>query len=172
MVEGSIPERPDLKEQIADIVQGLTGVSEELQELSRGIHPAILSRGGLGPAVKTLGRRSAVPVDLHLTVDRRLPQSAEVAAYYVVAEALTNAAKHAQASQVDVTLDAQPAALHLHIRDDGVGGADSGLGSGLVGLTDRVEALGGSIEISSPPGGGTSLRATIPFDLDIATASP
>ncbi len=171
MIEGSIPDRPELEEQISDIVQGLTGVSEELQELSRGIHPAILSRGGLGPALKTLGRRSAVPVELHLNVDRRLPESAEVAAYYVVAEALTNAAKHSEASQVDVTVDVQAAAVHLLIRDDGVGGADSGRGSGLVGLRDRVEALGGSIEISSPPGDGTSLLATIPFNLDIATAS-
>jgi signal transduction histidine kinase len=167
MIEGSIPDRPDLDEQISDVVRGLTGVSEELQELSRGIHPAILSRGGLGPALKTLARRSAVPVELHLTVDRRLPESAEVAAYYVVAEALTNVAKHAQASQVDVTVDAQAAGLHLLIQDDGVGGADADNGSGLVGLQDRVEAHGGSIEISSPPGGGTSLRATIPFDADV-----
>ncbi len=131
-VEASVPlERPDLKEQMSDIVKDLTGVSEELQELSRGIHPAILSRGGLGPALKTLARRSAVPVELHLAVDRRLPESAEVAAYSVVAEALTNSAKHAQASQVDVTVDVQAAALHLLIRDDGVGGADTGRGSGL-----------------------------------------
>jgi signal transduction histidine kinase len=171
MIEGSIPDRPDLEQQISDVVQGLTGVSEELQELSRGIHPAILSRGGLGPALKTLARRSAVPVELHLTVDRRLPESAEVAAYYVVAEALTNVAKHAQASQADVTVDAQADALHLLIQDDGVGGADAEGGSGLVGLRDRVEALGGSIEISSPPDSGTSLRAMIPFDTDVASAS-
>ena len=163
MIEGSIPDRPDLEAQVSDVVHGLTSVSEELQELSRGIHPAILSRGGLGPALKTLARRSAVPVELHLTIDRRLPESAEVAAYYVVAEALTNVAKHAQASQAEVTADARADALHLLIQDDGAGGADADNGSGLVGLRDRVETLGGTIEISSPPGSGTSLRATIPL---------
>jgi signal transduction histidine kinase len=171
-VETSVPwEHTELKEQMSDIVKDLIGVSEELQELSRGIHPAILSRGGLGPALKTLARRSAVPVELHLAVDRRLPEAAEVAAYYVVAEGLTNAAKHARASHVDVTVDVEAAALHLLIRDDGVGGADSGRGSGIVGLRDRVEALGGTMQVSSPPGGGTSLKATVPFDLATSSAS-
>jgi signal transduction histidine kinase len=170
--EASVPlERPDLKAEMSDIVKDLIGATEELQELSRGIHPAILSRGGLGPALKTLARRSAVPVELHLAADRRLPESAEVAAYYVVAEALTNAAKHAYASQLDVTVDIQPAALHLLIRDDGIGGADTGGGSGLVGLRDRVEALGGTMQVVSPPGGGTSLQATVPFEPDNSSAA-
>ena len=103
---------------------GLTGVSEDLQEISRGIHPAILSRGGLGPALKTLARRSAVPVELRLGIDRRLPDSVEVAAYYVVAESFTNVAKYAQASEVTVSIDADDANLRLSIADDGVGGAD------------------------------------------------
>ncbi|MET0886331.1 MAG: GAF domain-containing protein, partial [Mycetocola sp.] len=94
---GVPPELPALADQISDAIAGLTGVSDDLQEISRGIHPAILSKGGLGPAIKTLARRSAIPVELHLAVDRRLPECAEVAAYYTVAEALTNAAKHAQA---------------------------------------------------------------------------
>jgi signal transduction histidine kinase len=153
-----------LSEQLAGIVGGLNGVGEELREISRGIHPAILSKGGLGPALKTLARRSAVPVDLHLGVDRRLPESAEVAAYYVVAEGLTNAAKHAQASEVDVRVEADCRNLRLSIRDDGIGGADSAKGSGLVGLSDRVEALGGHMDISSPAGSGTSLLATIPLE--------
>jgi signal transduction histidine kinase len=158
------PEQHALREQISDIVNGLAAVSTDLREISRGIHPAILSKGGLGPALKALGRRSAVPVQLDLGVDRGLPQSAEVAAYYVVAEALTNTAKHAQASEVNVRVEADGANLHLCIRDDGIGGADSRNGSGLIGLTDRVEALGGRMDISSPLGTGTSLLVTIPIE--------
>jgi signal transduction histidine kinase len=139
-------------------------VSKDLQEISRGIHPAILSKGGLGPAVKTLARRSAIPVELDLHVDRRLPASAEVAAYYIVAEALTNTAKHARASRVNARVEAEGVTLRLSIRDDGIGGADSGRGSGLIGLIDRVEALGGRMQIASPAGDGTSLLATIPLE--------
>jgi signal transduction histidine kinase len=127
------------------------------------MHPAILSKGGLGPAIRTLARRSAVPVDLHVAVDRRLPETAEVAAYYVVSEALTNAAKHAQASEVRVSCEADTANLNLKIQDDGIGGADLSLGSGLIGLKDRVEAVGGRLEIASIAGQGTCLAATIPF---------
>jgi signal transduction histidine kinase len=103
-------------------------------------------------------------VELDLAVDRRLPESAEVAAYYVVAEALTNAAKHARASQVTVRAEAEDANLHLSIRDDGIGGADSAMGSGLIGLIDRVEALGGKMAVSSQPGSGTSLLVEIPVE--------
>jgi signal transduction histidine kinase len=142
------------------------GISKEMQEISRGIHPAILSKGGLGPALKTLSRHSAVPVQLDFAVDRRLPDSAEVGAYYVVAEALTNAAKHAQASQVNVNVQAQGAKLHLSIRDDGIGGADPANGSGLTGLIDRVEALGGTMAVSSHAGNGTSLLVEIPFETE------
>jgi signal transduction histidine kinase len=156
------PEWHVLREQLSDVVVGLTGVSEDLQEISRGIHPEILSRGGLGPALKTLARRSAVPVVLHLCIDRRLPDSVEVAAYYVAAEALTNAAKYARASEVRVRLHAGESNLCLSIADDGVGGADLHNGSGLIGLIDRVEALGGQLRISSVVGSGTSLVATIP----------
>ena len=157
------PELHPLKKQMSDIVDGLVGVSEEVREISRGIHPAILSKGGLGPALKTLARRSAAPVELSLGVHERLPESAEVAAYYVVAEALTNTAKHAQASKVDVRVDADDANLHLSIEDDGIGGAVVGNGSGLTGLVDRIEALGGTMEGSSRAGCGTSLRVTIPL---------
>jgi signal transduction histidine kinase len=162
--EASVP--PDLgsvREQLAEIVDGLTGVFHDLQEISRGIHPAILSRGGLGPALRTLARRSSVPVELRLDVDQRLPDSVEVAAYYIVAESLTNAAKHAQASEVRVTVDTDGPNVRLSIRDDGIGGANSGRGSGLIGLRDRAEALGGHLQISSPTGSGTSLQATIPL---------
>jgi signal transduction histidine kinase len=157
------PELQQFKEQISDIVDGLIGVSEEVREISRGLHPAVLSKGGLGPALKTLARRSAVPVKIALGVDQRLPESAEVAAYYVVAEALTNAAKHARASEVSVRVEADDTNLHLSIRDDGIGGAAVGGGSGLTGLVDRVEALGGTMTISSRAGDGTTLRVTVPL---------
>jgi signal transduction histidine kinase len=132
----------------------------------RGIHPAILSKGGLGPALNVLARRSAVPVQLDIGSDRRLPESVEVAAYYVVAEALTNAAKHARGSAVNVRVEADRANLHISIRDDGIGGADLAKGSGLTGLNDRVEALGGRMQITSPAGSGTSMRVTIPLKIE------
>ena len=164
LAEGSVPPgMPALKEQLGDIVSLLAGVSEDLQEISRGIHPAILSKGGLGPALKTLARRSAVPVTLDLAIDRRLPDPVEVGAYYVVSEALTNAAKHARASEVAVSGQTKEHTLALSILDDGIGGADVRKGSGLLGLSDRVEALGGRMRIKSPPGGGTSLDITIPI---------
>jgi len=159
------PELHPLKKQMSDIVHGLAGVSDDLREISHGIHPAILSKGGLGPALKALARRSAVPVELSLGVDERLPESLEVAAYYVVAEALTNVAKHARASQVDVRIKTDDANLSLSIDDDGIGGADVGKGSGLTGLVDRVEALGGTMEICSDAGRGTSLNVTIPYEV-------
>jgi signal transduction histidine kinase len=134
------PEQPSLREQLGEVLSGLTGVAAELRELSHGIHPAILSKGGLGPALKTLARRSAVPVDLDLGVDRRLPDSVEVGAYYIVSEALTNAAKHARASVVKVAVETHDAQLHLSIRDDGIGGADAAKGSGRPGRGARRHA--------------------------------
>jgi signal transduction histidine kinase len=163
------PELQPLREQLSRLVTSVAGVSKDLQDLSRGIHPAILSRGGLAPALKTLARRSAVPVELDVAVDRRLPESAEVAAYYLVAEALTNTAKHARASVVRVRVDTGEGSLQLSIEDDGIGGADTGKGSGLIGLTDRVEAIGGQMTISSHPGSGTSLMVTIPLEAHRAT---
>jgi signal transduction histidine kinase len=134
-----------------------------LQEISRGIHPAILSQGGLRPALNTLARRSSVPVQLHVSVARRLPESVEVALYYVVSEAPTNVAKHAHASVVHVDLEAEDAVVRLSVGDDGVGGATPGQGSGLIGLRDRIEALGGEIDIASPEGKGTTLLVKIPL---------
>jgi signal transduction histidine kinase len=164
--EASVPpELQPLKDKISQLVTNVVGVSTDLQELSRGIHPAILSKGGLGPALKTLARRSAVPVELDLGVTWRLSESAEVATYYVVAEALTNVAKHARASVVRVSVEAAAGSLRLSIEDDGVGGVDTGNGSGLIGLTDRVEAIGGRMTVCSRPGQGTSLFVTIPLDV-------
>jgi signal transduction histidine kinase len=148
--------------QVDNLITGMADLYTELQELSRGIHPAILSKGGLGPAIKTLARRSTVPVGLELAVDRRLPESIEVAAYYVVAEALTNVAKHAKASGVTVRVHCDEDELRLEVTDDGIGGAASGGGSGLLGLKDRVEAVAGRLEVTSAPARGTTVLAHIP----------
>jgi signal transduction histidine kinase len=153
----------DLVAQLTLVRQGLTGALDDLRELTRGIHPAILSEGGLVPALKALARRSAVPVELSLSVDERLADPVEVGAYYVVSEALTNAAKHARASTVQVNAHVDDGVLRLTIGDDGVGGADPARGSGLTGLADRVAALGGTIAITSPPREGTSLRVELPL---------
>jgi signal transduction histidine kinase len=158
------PELPELRAQLARVADGLTGALEDLRELSRGIHPAVLSEGGLGPALKALARRSAIPVELDLHVPTRLPEPVEVAAYYVVSEALANTAKHARASVARVEVQAGDGRLLLSVRDDGVGGAATGRGSGLVGLTDRVEALGGTITVHSPIGQGTRLEVDLPID--------
>ncbi|MGW8532683.1 histidine kinase [Rhodococcus qingshengii] len=142
-------------------VETLAQVNTDLRELSRGIHPAILSRGGLAPALKTLARRSPIPVVLTAEIVTRLPDSVEVAAYYVVAEALTNTAKYADASVVTIAAVSQEGRLDLTVSDDGKGGADADSGSGLIGLQDRVAAVGGTLTISSPVGGGTTITVRI-----------
>jgi signal transduction histidine kinase len=163
--EARVPsDLPEHRAVLSHAAQGLAQTVEDLQEISRGIHPAILSKGGLTPAIKTLARRSTVAVELDLQVERRLPQQIEVAAYYVVSEALTNVDKYAQASVVHVDVHAGDSSIELAVRDDGIGGADPGRGSGLVGLRDRVEALGGTIRIGGGPGEGTSIEARIPID--------
>ncbi|MDT4969924.1 MAG: hypothetical protein QOG22_67 [Pseudonocardiales bacterium] len=166
------PELGELDGVLARVGDGLAHVFDELREISRGIHPAILSEGGLNPALNTLCRRSAVPAELTLRIERWLPEPVEVAAYYVVSEALTNAAKHARASVVNVELDTDDAILRLTIRDDGVGGADTGQGSGLVGLRDRIEALGGTLEVTSPVGHGTTLLIKVPLEDQSSPVSP
>src|SRR5580700_5915252 len=157
----------DLRAELARIATGLAGAVEELQALSRGIHPAILAQGGLAPALRTLARRSAIPVALDLRIGTRLPAPIEVAAYYVMSEALANATKHAQASRIDISVTPRDGRLMLSIRDNGIGGADRSRGSGLVGLTDRVEALGGSISVESPPGAGTRITAELPLEPEV-----
>jgi signal transduction histidine kinase/CHASE3 domain sensor protein len=152
-----------LKGRLLRSMRDLTDIVEDLHEISRGIHPAILSKGGLGPALKALVRRCAIPVELSTNIDRKLDEQIEVAVYYVVSEALTNATKYANASVVWVNVSVQGAVVQLSVRDDGIGGADPCLGSGLIGLKDRVEALGGRIQITSPAGVGTTLAARIPM---------
>lgn len=140
----------------------LSRALDDLREIARGIHPTILAEGGLAPALRTLARRSSVPVDLQVRTNGRLPERVEVTAYYVVSEALTNAAKHANASSVSVQVDTIEAIMRLVISDDGVGGANPARGSGLVGLKDRVEAADGRLTITSPAGQGTRLEIDLP----------
>jgi GAF domain-containing protein len=165
---GLPPERDELRAQLSGVATGLVAAVEDLQEISRGIHPAILSKGGLAPALQALAHRSAIPVDLDITADVRLAEPIEVAAYFVASEALANAAKHSEGSRIDVSLEQRDGRLVLSVRDDGMGGADAARGSGLIGLTDRVEALGGSIRVSSPPGEGTQVTVELPVDLKLS----
>jgi signal transduction histidine kinase len=162
-----VPARlPELQTRLDRIGDELTGVTDELRELARGIHPAVLSQGGLAPALRTLARRAALPVQLDLRTDTRPADPVEVAAYYVISEVLTNTTKHAHATHAHVAVHQRDTRLQLSIRDDGVGGADPAAGSGLTGLRDRVQALGGSIEVTSPPGNGTLIAVELPLQPD------
>jgi signal transduction histidine kinase len=165
------PEQSGLRSELSRIASGLGNAAAELQEISRGIHPAILAQGGVAPALRTLARRSTIPVELEVTTGARLPEPIEVAAYYVASEALANTAKHAHASHIEMSLERRDTGLLLEIRDDGVGGADPTGGSGLLGLRDRVEALGGSIRIQSQPGNGTSITVELPLEPDVLRES-
>jgi signal transduction histidine kinase/ketosteroid isomerase-like protein len=176
-LRGSVQASPradthQLTAQMDLVADGLTGVLEELREIARGLHPAALAEGGLRTALKALARRSAVPVRLDVRVDRRLPEPIELAAYYVVSEALTNAAKHASAALIDIDVTADAGTLRVCVRDDGRGGADLTRGSGLVGLTDRVEALGGRLTLHSPPEAGTTMQIALPLIAPAALRPP
>jgi signal transduction histidine kinase len=149
---------------LAEIAEELRDAMHELRELARGIHPAILTEAGLGPAIATLARRSPVPVDLNVSLDGRMPLPTEVTAYYVVAEALTNVARSARAQRAEVTLERRDGGLFIGVRDDGIGGADSSGGSGIEGLRDRVRALNGRFSFDSPAGRGTTLEAWLPCE--------
>ena len=161
-LETSVPDQH--RNAVSRAVKSLMCVHTDLRELSRGIHPAILSRGGLGHAIKALARRSAVPTSTNVDVGRRLAEPVETAAYYFVAEALTNTTKHARASTVHVSASIREGHLHVLASDDGVGGAVLGAGSGLIGLKDRIESVSGRLTVSSPPGHGTTLTVTIPIN--------
>ena len=137
---------------------------KELRELARGIHPAVLSDRGLCPALEALAARAPVPVQVRGEPGDRLGHEVEAAAYFVTAEALTNVAKYARATEAFVHLSVADDCLRLQVRDDGIGGADPSTGSGLRGLRDRVDALDGHLELDSPPGGGTILTVEIPVD--------
>jgi signal transduction histidine kinase len=152
----------EIRGELSGLAAGLGSALDELREISHGIHPAILSEAGLGPALEALARRSAVPVELDLNLGSRLGANVEAAGYYIASEAITNVAKHARASVVGLRADGCDGALTLSISDDGVGGADPGRGSGIIGLQDRVEALGGTMSVRSPPGRGTALQVRLP----------
>jgi signal transduction histidine kinase len=160
---GVPPGLDELRAQLGKAVASANDALEEVQEIARGLHPAVLASGGLRPALQALARRSPVPVRLELLTEQRLPGHVEVSVYYIVAEALTNAAKHARASAVSIRAEVVDQLLLVAVTDDGTGGAVVGSGTGLVGLKDRVEALGGRLRVSSPDGGGTSLTAELPI---------
>jgi signal transduction histidine kinase len=157
-------ESPDEAAKVAALRSELADALDELRELARGLHPAILADHGLEPALESLAARARIRVELDIDVESRPPAAVEAAIYYVVAEALTNVQKYAQASLAKVNVRLHEDEIVLDVVDDGIGGADATLGTGLLGLADRVEALGGSIAIDSPTGGGTSLRARIPHE--------
>jgi signal transduction histidine kinase len=166
------PEAAELTARLDAAATELTGVLDGLRELARGLHPSALADGGLRPALKALARRSAVPVRLDVRVDGRLPEPIELAAYYTVAETLTNAAEHASATVVDVTVETAEGVLHVRVQDDGRGGAEPTGGSGLIGITDRVEALGGRLSLHSPSGAGTTVEISLPLAAPGRPASP
>jgi signal transduction histidine kinase len=164
LAQGMVPaELPGLETELGAVADQLNGVVEDLREIARGIHPAVLSEGGLGPALRTLARRAAIAVELDVAAMARLPEPVEVAAYYVVSEALTNATRYARASVVEVAAEVSGGRLRVCVRDDGAGGADPRGGSGLTGLKDRIEAQGGTFAVHSPPGGGTILSCELPL---------
>jgi signal transduction histidine kinase len=160
----SMSRRPpdELPSIVAELAEGLKDISDELREVARGIHPTILTEAGLGPALRALARRSSVPIDVDVRLDQRLPTAIEAAAYYIASETLTNVAKHAHATVVQLSASHHDGVLTLEVRDDGIGGVDAGRGSGILGLTDRAEALGGRISIISPPHKGTTLTVRLP----------
>ena len=159
LVDGTSPALADRLEEMSG---ELRDAMHELRELARGIHPAILTEAGLRPAISTLARRSTVPVHVRIDVDGRLPLPTEVTAYYVVAEALTNVARSARASRVQVDVRRDADGVAIRVRDDGVGGADPRAGSGITGLEDRVRALNGRFRLDSPAGRGTDLEVWLP----------
>jgi signal transduction histidine kinase len=162
MLEKRLPAEPTVKREL-DIARSEIALSlEELRDVAHGIHPAVLSSHGLTVALESLAARAPLPVRLSLDVPDRLAERVEVAAYYVVSEGLANVAKHAQAASATVSLDRRPGSLVVEVVDDGVGGADTERGSGLRGLADRVEALGGRLRVWTPLGGGTRVQAEIP----------
>ena len=142
--------------------QELDEALKEIRELARGIHPALLSERGLGAAVEALAHRAPLPVEVGEVPAQRLPEQVELAAYFVVSEALTNVAKHASATHASVSVTNGDGRLAVEVSDDGVGGADIALGTGLRGLTDRLAAIEGGLDVDSKPGRGTTLRASIP----------
>ncbi len=173
LAQGMVPAGlPGLEAEIGRVAGELNGIVEDLREIARGIHPAVLSEGGLRPALRTLARRSAIAVELDVAAIGRLPEPIEVAVYYVVSESVTNATRHAHASVVEVDAESSGGTVRARVRDDGVGGADPSRGSGLTGLKDRIEALGGTFSVQSPAGGGTTVSCELPVVADAGQSAP
>lgn len=162
-VRTGLPLPREAQAELDEVAHDLENVLEEIRVFSQGLHPALLARSGLGPSLRALGRRSPIPVDVDVAGALRFPEAIETAVYYVVSEALANAAKHSQASGVSVTVVSDEA-VRATICDDGVGGAALGHGSGLIGLVDRVEALGGRFTLESPAGRGTTISIELPLN--------
>jgi signal transduction histidine kinase len=162
LLEHELSENSDATRRLDDAQHEITQSLEELRAVARGIHPAVLTGHGLAVALEQVAARASVPVRLAVVPDGRFPEQVEVAAYYVVAESLTNVDKHACASRASVQIGQVSDDLVVEVVDDGIGGADSEQGSGLRGLADRVEALGGRLRVWTPRGGGTRVRAEIP----------
>ncbi len=162
LAESKLPPDAEAGRILAEAREALGAALHELRELSHGIHPAILTERGLGPALQELAYAAPVSIELAVPLGERLPEPVEAAAYYVVAESLANIAKYASASAVSVSVDRHNGQAVVEVADDGVGGADPARGSGLRGLADRVEALGGAFAVESRPSGGTQVRAEIP----------
>jgi signal transduction histidine kinase len=164
MLGSRLDDDPDAARELEFARSELDQALEELRELARGIHPSLLSDRGLDAAIEGLAHRAPLPVELEGKPGERLPERVESAAYFVVAEALTNVAKYAQATHASVNVTRDDGQVLVEVSDDGVGGADPGTGSGLRGLLDRVSALGGRLEVDSRPGQGTTVRAEIPCE--------
>jgi signal transduction histidine kinase len=162
LLEERLDGDPDATARLAVARDEIASSLEELREVARGLHPAVVSAHGLEVALEQLAARAAVPVTLTVRVGSRLPESLEVAAYYLVSESLANVGKYARASSASVVVTRRQSDVLVEIVDDGIGGADESRGSGLRGLADRVEALGGKLRVWSPAGGGTRVRAEIP----------
>jgi len=162
---------PEIREALAEVAAALADVMDDLRTMSRGSSP-VVGVAGLAPALRTLARRSAVPVRLHLQLHRSLPRPVEICAYYVVSEALANCIKHARATVMEVSVSAGAPGLVLSCRDDGVGGADAGLGSGLTGLMERVADAGGTLTVDSAVGAGTTVWCRIPLTAERHSGRP
>jgi PAS domain S-box-containing protein len=163
LAESRLRDQPEAAAVVAGLRAELLEALDELRELAHGLHPAVLTHHGLTPALEGIAARVPIPVDVDVSLAERLPEAAEVAAYYVVAESLTNVQKYAGAQSAAVAVSRADGVAHVEVRDDGVGGADAAGGSGLRGLADRVEALGGRLAVESPPGRGTRVVADIPL---------
>jgi len=164
LAESKLPADAEVAPLVHEAREALTVALAELRELSQGIHPSILTERGLPAALDDLCRRAALPASLDVSLDRRLPTQVETAAYFVVSEAVANAIKHSHATELWIRASIRSGVLVAEVVDDGIGGAGGGGGTGLRGMTDRVEALGGSLTVSSPPGRGTTLRVEIPCE--------